>query len=114
MKTTTFLTFVGNQCGKAEEAMNFYTTVFPNSEIKSIVKYNVGEPGGAPALVKHGVFTLDGTPYMISENNYNHAWSITPGVSLFVECSTVKINMAFPGSLICLPKREVPCIFTRH
>ncbi len=88
MKTTTFLTFVGNQCGKAEEAMNFYTTVFPNSEIKSIVKYNVGEPGGAPALVKHGVFTLDGTPYMISENNYNHAWSITPGVSLFVECST--------------------------
>ncbi|MFT6972743.1 MAG: hypothetical protein ACJAXX_003328, partial [Roseivirga sp.] len=26
MKTTTFLTFVGDQCGKADEAINFYTS----------------------------------------------------------------------------------------
>jgi len=36
MTTTTFLTFVVDQCGKAEEAINFYTSIFPNSEIKSI------------------------------------------------------------------------------
>lgn len=36
MRITTFLTFVGDQCGKAEEAINFYTSIFPNSEIKSI------------------------------------------------------------------------------
>jgi len=25
---------------------------------------------------------------MASENNYNHAWSFTPGVSIFITCST--------------------------
>ena len=88
MTTTTFLTFVGDQCGKAEEAIKFYTSLFPNSEIKSIIKYDEGEPGGTTALVKYAVFTLNKTEYMISESNYNHAWSCTPAVSLFVACNT--------------------------
>jgi len=88
MKTTTFLTFVGDQCGKAEEAINFYTSLFPNSEIKRIVKYDEGEAGGTPELIKHGIFTLNNVEYMVSESNYNHAWSFTPGVSVFVTCDT--------------------------
>lgn len=59
--TTTFLTFLGDQCGKAEEAIKFYTSLFPNSEIKSIVKYSEGEAGGTPQLIKFGVFSLNGT-----------------------------------------------------
>ena len=85
MKIATFLTFVGDQCGKAEEAINFYTSIFPNSEIKSITKYKAGEAGGTPELIKYGVFTLNGVEYKVSESNYKHAWSFTPGVSLFVE-----------------------------
>jgi len=88
MTTRTFLTFVGDQCGKAEEAINFYTSIFPNSEIKSIIKYSEGEVGGTPELIKCGVFILNGTEYMVSENNYNHAWSFSPGVSIFVECDS--------------------------
>ncbi len=84
MNITTFLTFVGDQCGKAEEAINFYTSIFPNSEIKSITKYDEGEPGGTPELIKYGVFTLNGTEYMVSESNYNHAWSFSPAVSLYI------------------------------
>lgn len=88
MKTTTFLTFVGDNCGKAEEAINFYISIFPNSEIKSITRYSEGEAGGTPELIKHGVFKLNGVEYMVSESNYNHAWSFTPGVSLFVSCNS--------------------------
>ena len=84
MNTTTFLTFVGDQCGKAEEAIKYYTSIFPDSEIKSITKYSEGESGGAPELIKYGVFTLNGTDYMVSESNYNHAWSFTPAVSIFI------------------------------
>ena len=90
MKTTTFLTFVGDQCGKAKEAINFYTSLFPNSEIKSIVNYDEGEAGGTPELIKYGVFTLNGTEYRVSESNFNHPWSFTPGVSLFVESNSEK------------------------
>ena len=88
MNITTFLTFVGDQCGRAEEAISFYTSIFPDSEIKSVVKYSEGEAGGTPELIKYGVFTLNGTDYMVSESNYNHAWSFTPGVSLFISDSS--------------------------
>ena len=84
MKITTFLTFVGDQCGRAEEAINFYTSIFPNSEIKSITKYSEGEEGGTPELIKYGIFILNGTEFMVSESNYNHAWSFTPGISIFI------------------------------
>ena len=60
MKTSTFLTFVGNQCGKAVEAIRFYTSVIPNSEIKMLIKYDEGEVGGTSELIKFGVFTLTG------------------------------------------------------
>lgn len=90
MKITTFLTFVGDQCGKAEEAINFYTSIFPNSEIKSLTNYAPGEAGGTPELIKYGLFTLNGTAYMVSESSYKHAWSFSPGVSLFVTCSSEK------------------------
>lgn len=85
MKTTTFLTFVGDQCGKAKEALDFYTSLFPNSEIKKTIPYVEGEAGGTPELIKFGVFTLNGTQYMVSESNYNHAWSFSPAVSIFIE-----------------------------
>ena len=86
MRTTTFLTFVGDQCGKAQEAINFYMSIFPNSNIKTVIKYEEGESGGTPELIKYGLFTLNGVDYMVSESNYNHAWSFTPGISLFVSC----------------------------
>ncbi len=88
MQTSTFLTFVGDQCGKAEEAIKFYTSLFPNSGVKKIIKYAEGEDGGTPELIKYGVFTLNGVEYRVSESNYNHAWSFTPGVSLFVACDS--------------------------
>ena len=91
MTTTTFLTFVGDQCGKAEEAINFYTSIFPNSEIKHLQKYAEGEAGGTPALIKYGIFSLNGTAYMVSESNYKHAWSFTPAVSLLIKDNSANL-----------------------
>lgn len=86
MKTTTFLTFVNEQCGKAEEAMNFYISLFPNSKVDKVINFADGEPGGTPELIKYAEFSLNGTPYILSENNYKHAWSFSPGISILVEC----------------------------
>lgn len=88
MKTSPFLTFVGDNCGKAEEAVRYYTSIFPNSEIKSMTKFSEGEMGGNPDLIKLAVFTLNGIEYMASENNFKHEWSFSPGISIFVTCST--------------------------
>src|SRR4030067_2814233 len=42
-KITSTLMFVGEQCGKAEAAINFYTSVFNNAEIGNILRYSKGE-----------------------------------------------------------------------
>lgn len=85
-KISTFLMFVGEQCGKAEEAIKFYTSLFKNSEIKNIDYWKADEPGGKEGLVKHATFTLSGLEYMASENTFEHGFTFTPAVSIYVNC----------------------------
>lgn len=87
-KTTTFLMFVGGQCGKAEEAINFYVSLFPDSEVKSIEKWKSGEPGGEEGLVKQASFVLARQEYMASENRMDHQFSFTPAMSIYVNCES--------------------------
>lgn len=80
--------FVGNQCGKAEEAINYYVSLFPNSEIKNIEKWKQDEPGGEEGLVKQASFVIAGQEYMASENRMDHKFSFTPAISIYVNCDT--------------------------
>lgn len=41
-RVTPVLMFVGDVCGKAEEAINFYASVFPNAEVRNVFRY--GKP----------------------------------------------------------------------
>lgn len=95
-KTTTFLMFVGDQCGKAEEAINYYVSLFPNSEVKKIERWKADEPGGVERLVKQASFTLAGKEYMASENQMDHKFSFTPAISIYVNCdSEEELNRLF-------------------
>jgi len=58
-KITPALMFTQQVAGKAEEAMQLYTLLFPNSSIKDISRYEKGE-GDVEGTVKHGRFLLDG------------------------------------------------------
>lgn len=78
--------FIGDKCGKAEEAIKFYTSLIPNSEIKRIERWKEGEPMSVAGQVKTALFTLDGIEYMASENTGNHMFSFTPAISIFIEC----------------------------
>ena len=80
--------FVGEQCGKAEEAVKFYTSLFDNSVIRHIAYYSAGDPGGKEGLVKLAVFTLDGQDYMASDSPFPHQFTFTPSISVFVNCDT--------------------------
>jgi predicted 3-demethylubiquinone-9 3-methyltransferase (glyoxalase superfamily) len=57
-KITPFLWFDG----KAEEAMNFYTSIFKNSRIGRITRY--GEAGPGEGTVMSATFQLDGQEFM--------------------------------------------------
>ena len=80
-KITPFLWFDG----KAEEAMNFYTSIFKNSKIVNIIRY--GEAGPRPkGTVMGATFELDGQVFMAL--NGGPEFTFSPALSLFVNCET--------------------------
>ncbi|MGB9929086.1 MAG: VOC family protein [Methanosarcina sp.] len=86
-KITPFLMFVGKQHGKAEEAMNFYVSLFNNSSVNKIERYNEGQEG-AEGTVMHAVFSLNEQEFMAMDSNLEHPFTFTEAVSLFVNCET--------------------------
>lgn len=80
-KITTFLWFDSN----AEEAMNFYVSIFKNSKILSVSRYGEAGPGPKGAVMS-GTFQLDGQEFMAL--NGGPLFSFTPAISLFVSCET--------------------------
>ncbi len=80
-KITPFLWFDG----KAEEAMNFYVSIFKNSRMESIGRY--GEAGPGPkGSVMSATFVLDGQEFFAL--NGGPAFTFTPAISFFVNCET--------------------------
>ncbi len=79
------LMFVGAQHGWAEEAMRFYTGVFPEGRIDSVERYAVGE--GPEGTVKHGRFTLAGQELVAMDSHIDHGFTFNEALSLQVMCA---------------------------
>ncbi len=71
--------------GKAEEAANFYVSVFKNSKVVRVTRYGEAGPGPKGSVMSvtfqlagQEVYALNGGPQ----------FSFTPAISLFVNCET--------------------------
>ena len=80
-KITTFLTFTG----QAEEAMDFYVSIFERSEVLSIERYGPDD-GENAGKVKHATFSLSGQEFACIDSPPVHEWTFTPAISLWVTC----------------------------
>lgn len=81
------LLFVGDQYGRAEEAVKQYTSIFPNSGINHLEIYEEGEPQLAGNL-KFGDFTLQNELFAAMDGFGGHEFQFNEGVSFVVECDT--------------------------
>lgn len=80
-KITPFLWFNDN----AEEAMNFYVSVFKNSKVVRVTRY--GDGGSGPkGTVMSATFELEGQEFFAL--NGGPLFSFTPAISFFVNCAT--------------------------
>jgi predicted 3-demethylubiquinone-9 3-methyltransferase (glyoxalase superfamily) len=71
--------------GRAEEAANFYASIFKNSKILNVARYGDAGPGpkGSVMLV---TFELGGQRFMALNGGPEYTFS--PAISLFVDCET--------------------------
>jgi predicted 3-demethylubiquinone-9 3-methyltransferase (glyoxalase superfamily) len=80
-KITPFLWFND----QAEEAMNFYASIFKNSKVVSVNRYGDAGPGPA-GTVMTATFQLDGQEFMAL--NGGPEFKFTEAISFFVNCET--------------------------
>ena len=82
---TPSLLFVGKQHGRAEEAVKFYTSVFKDSSIAGIMKFEAGEnePEGT---VKHAQFQLNNEVFMAMDSSLDHPFTFNEAISFVVDC----------------------------
>ena len=80
-KIVPFLWFDGN----AEEAMNFYVSVFKDSTVLSVTRYGEAGPG-KKGTVMSCTFQLEGQDFYAL--NGGPQVKFTPAISLFVNCET--------------------------
>jgi predicted 3-demethylubiquinone-9 3-methyltransferase (glyoxalase superfamily) len=73
--------------GVAEEAMNFYVSLFEGSGITRIERYGPGEPG-AEGSVKLASFRLRDQDFQCIDSPVKHGFTFTPSLSLFVDCES--------------------------
>lgn len=70
---------------QAEEAMNFYISIFKNSKVLNVSRYGDAGPG-LKGTVMVASFELDGQKFMAL--NGGPTYSFTPAISFLVNCET--------------------------
>lgn len=80
-KITPFLWFDDN----AEDAMNFYTSIFPDSEVYNVSRYPEGTPFPAGTLMS-ATFRLHDQVFMVL--NAGPQFKFTEAISFYVNCET--------------------------
>jgi len=86
-KFLTHLMFVGDQHGRAEEAMNLYVSLFEDARILGVERYGPGEEEREGTL-KRATFSLAGREFGASDSGREHRFTFTPSMSMFVECES--------------------------
>lgn len=97
-KFTPTLMFTENVHGKAEEAINFYTSIFKNSDIIGILRYGEDDHDVA-GTVKHAQFRLNNNVFMAMDSGLAKGFGFNEALSFVVECENQQEIDYFWGKL---------------
>lgn len=100
------LLFSGPVNGRAEEAVRFYTDVFPESSVVHVNHYSEGEVQAEAAKANFIVFTLAGQDFTAMDNGMNMDYTFTEAFSLMVRCKDQQELDAYWNALSAEPDAE--------
>lgn len=100
------LMFVGDVCGKTEEAANHYTTVFPDSSIEHLQRYGEGEEPDEPGTVRHLYLSLNGYKLAAMDSAREHDFGFNEAISFMVGCETQEEIDYYWHGLSAVPEAE--------
>jgi predicted 3-demethylubiquinone-9 3-methyltransferase (glyoxalase superfamily) len=98
--------------GRAEEAMKFYLSLFKDSKVIALDRWQPGEPG-PEGRIKHAIFSLGGQILRCMDSSVDHPFTFTASTSLFVTCrSAAQIDVLYAklseGGQVVMPLQTYP------
>ena len=90
-----FLMFQGK---KAQEAIDFYIDVIPNSQIDEVEHWGDTYPQFSDGI-KFATVTIGGQKVVVSDSPIEHAFNFTPSFSFLIECESEDELESFAGDL---------------
>lgn len=100
------LMFVGNNCGKAEEAREFYLSVFRNAKPGALFRYGPGQEPNKEDMVMFTDFMLENTWFAAMESAMEHSFNFNEAISLMVSCETQDEIDYYWEKLSAVPEAE--------
>jgi len=81
---TPTLMFVGANNGRAEEAIDYYKNLFPNSAVEGVMHYSDGEENETPENIQHAQFSINGYTLACMDSSLDHKFNFDEGISITV------------------------------
>lgn len=100
------LLFVGDKCGKAEEAIRFYLSVFKNSKQGLIVRYPKGMEPDKEGTIMSSDFMLENLWFAAMDSAHEHKFSFNEAISFMVYCETQAEIDYYWEKLSAVPEAE--------
>lgn len=100
------LMFVKSNYGKAEEAINFYLSVFQNSELGSISRYGKNQEPDKEGNVMFADFMLDNKWFATMESAHDHKFNFDEAISFLVNCEDQNEIDYYWQKLSAVPEAE--------
>jgi predicted 3-demethylubiquinone-9 3-methyltransferase (glyoxalase superfamily) len=100
------LMFVGEVAGKAEEATDFYLSVFKKAKRGAITRYPAGMEPDKEGTIMFTDFQLAGQWFAAMDSAHKHDFAFNEAVSLLVQCDSQAEIDDYWGKLSAVPEAE--------
>ena len=100
------LLFVGDIYGKAEEASDFYLSVFKNTKRGTIARYPSGMEPDQESMVMFTDFKLEGQWFSAMDSAREHGFNFNEAISFMVFCKDQEENDYYWDKLSAVPEAE--------
>lgn len=98
--------FVGDVCGKAEEATDFYLSIFKDANRGTIVRYPAGAEPDKEGTVMFTDFALFGQWFAAMDSAHEHKFAFNEAISFMVKCDTQADIDYYFEKLSAVPESE--------
>ncbi|QUL55222.1 VOC family protein [Paenibacillus tritici] len=98
--------FVGENCGKAEEAMSFYLSVFNSSRQGLMTRYPAGMEPDQEGTIMFADFMLENQWFTVMDSAHNHEFAFNEAISFMVKCESQAEIDYFWEKLSAVPEAE--------